>query len=262
MRAFLNVLIDKEICMGDYYSNEPILYIDRFLELRKRETTQYNDVIRLRNYRGLSGAFNTHKDLNVVTSSLLYNFSYRDTLTNNGIGVLPRYELENNPDFKQLVVGLIITNKENTQALLLRRKTDDSQNKTLTLIQGHVAIPEFSTDEEIDNYLTSTTLYDVLYDNMIREAEEEVRGLISVVYPSLPSTIHIEYFANNDYDASDISYYHIGFIFELVVDDLSSLTKLESGEPNKHSLEIVNIEDVLNDPLLDNWVYEIFKLNR
>ena len=57
--------------MGDYYSDEPILYIDRFLELRKRENTQYNDVIRLRNYRGLSGAFNTHKDLNVVTSSYI-----------------------------------------------------------------------------------------------------------------------------------------------------------------------------------------------
>ena len=248
--------------MGDYYSDEPILYIDRFLELRKRENTQYNDVIRLRNYRGLSGAFNTHKDLNVVTSSLLYNFSYRDTLTNNGIGVLPRYELEDNPDFKQLVVGLVITNQENTQALLLRRKTDDSQNNTLTLIQGHVSIPEFKTDKEIDEYLTSTTLYDVLYDNMLREAEEEVRGLISVVYPMLPSTMHIEYFANNDYDASNISYYHIGFIFELKVDDLSNLTKLTSGEPNKHNLEIVNIADVLDDPLLDDWVYEIFKLNK
>jgi len=161
-----------------------------------------------------------------------------------------------------LVVGLVITNQENTQALLLRRKTDDSQNNTLTLIQGHVSIPEFETDEEIDDYLTSTTLYDVLYDNMLREAEEEVSGLISLVYPALPSTMHIEYFANNDYDASNISYYHIGFIFELKVDDLSSLTKLVSGEPSKHSLEIVNIADVLDDPLLDDWVSEIFKLNK
>ncbi len=97
-----------------------------------------------------------------------------------------------------MVVGLVITNRENTQALLLRRKTILKITR-LTLIQGHVSIPEFKTDEEIDEYLTSTTLYDVLYDNMLREAEEEVRGLISVVYPTLPA-MHIEYFANNDYD--------------------------------------------------------------
>ena len=62
-----------------------------------------------------------------------------------------------------------------------------------------MSAPESYKDDE-EAYLSSTTLYDVLYDNMLREAEEEVQGLVSVFYNSAPNTMHIEYFANNDFD--------------------------------------------------------------
>ena len=120
-----------------------------------------------------------------------------------------------------------------------------------------MSAPESYKDDE-EAYLSSTTLYDVLYDNMLREAEEEVQGLVSVFYNSAPNTMHIEYFANNDFDRTDIAYYHTGFIFELVVDNIEELAKFKSGEPEKHAVELVEVDKIIDDPNLDPWVREIF----
>lgn len=245
--------------MGDYTEREPILCIRRFLTL-KEGRKPFSEVIRLRNYHGLTGAFGKDTDFNMLASSLLYTFSYRDTLQNNGMEVHKRNHVEFNEKYKQIVVGLLVTNPEHTKALLLRKKTRNDFNQ-LTLIQGHVSAPESYKDDE-EAYLSSTTLYDVLYDNMLREAEEEVQGLVSIFYNSAPNTMHIEYFANNDFDRTDIAYYHTGFIFELVVDNIEELAKFKSGEPEKHAVELVEVDKIIDDPNLDPWVREIFKLNQ
>ena len=58
----------------------------------------------------------------MLASSLLYTFSYRDTLQNNGMEVHKRNHVEFNEKYKQIVVGLLVTNPEHTKALLLRKK--------------------------------------------------------------------------------------------------------------------------------------------
>lgn len=169
-----------------------------------------------------------------------------------------RSEAENNPLYVQIVVGLIVKCK-NTY-LLLKCTNGDMKSHT-TLIEGHVNIPKESND----------MFMITLPNEVMRELQEEVESTwlfnSSFIKKSINNRgfiFHPKYITYNNSTPENISYYHTGFIYEMVIpdkyyEDFNS-DNFWSKEPDKNEIIFVDKEDLqttLENP--DNWLAEMIR---
>jgi hypothetical protein len=146
---------------------------------------------------------------------------------------------------------------------LLKCKAGDMKDH-LTMVQGHV--------NANTHMLENSSLGDILRDNIIREAIEEVR------FPNNPMmkdfigkcvfdkklTPRLKFMT---YDVLGeeitISKYHIGYIFDIDIPERYShlIQMLTSNEPRINSSIIYDIRDGIPE-LADSWLVEIIKYYR
>ena len=160
------------------------------------------------------------------------------------VGVANRYDLEYNGDeFKQMVVGALVFDVKDNSLYVLKCKSERLNGK-LTMVQGHLAVPESLKDEEEYN------MFYVIEHNLFKELSEEVmldrEDVLDVEFRYVISS--------ND---NKISSEHIGMLTVVYIDSSKMEKEVVSGEPDKHevvnlSLDDLNNEEVLNS--MDTWL--------
>ena len=194
-----------------------------------------------------------HSDLYVIDDST-YNSTRTNKYPNQRILSLldmkqkdliyfDRNEVEDDKDYQQLVVGLLIRCNEN---VLLLECIDGDMVGQFTMVEGHV-----DRDKRFDEYLLNT----VLYHNVIREFNEEIAVDCSKLNRSDIGALYspqLKYITWNNVDEAEIAYRHIGFIYELDLSAASHLFTPEilgNGEPHKNRLHFINIPSLK----LETW---------
>ena len=152
---------------------------------------------------------------------------------------IPRFKAEYDLLYKQLVVACYITDNKN---ILLLESLDGKMKSKITMIQGHV---KFTRSCYLKNQFT------ILRENLMREIEEELilKDDIYLPIPLLPSFTYNGYMTLTESE-------HFGLIYHIQVTDINDIiNKIQTGEPEKHKLVVLEIsDDLLNKPNLDTWV--------
>ena len=224
------------------YKREEILATPRIKKLDKVKSDLYvldpffNDIITKFRYNGIINVLKLHENCD-----------------DNDLIHMDRNLLEGNEYYQQIVVGLIIRCKDE---ILLLKCINGDMSGNYTLIQGHVKYMPFDH---------SKSLYDILLQNINIEFSEEINLKYSELEIFNKEQLKrvfdpkLKFITFNSYDNKKISYYHIGYIFEI---DLSNYPKMfsgkyfKSGEPDKNKVEFVSVFD-FTDYTFDNWVSEI-----
>lgn len=141
-----------------------------------------------------------------------------------------RDQAEYNLDYRQVNVGLLIVDDEG-KVLVLRKKND-----FLALIGGHTDFIRESYDISI-NELT--------HYNMVKEYKEEV---ISDIDPERLPKEPI-FFVTEGHEMWD--FMHAWFIYVMKVDNLFNY-KFKSGEKDKHSTVVMDIDEAIEDKKVKN----------
>jgi len=153
--------------------------------------------------------------------------------------ILPRFEAEYNPLYKQLVVACYITDNKN---ILLLESLNGRMKDKITMIQGHVG---FTRSCYLKNQFT------ILRENLMREIKEEliIQEDFCLPIPLLPTFTYNGYITLTENE-------HFGLLYEIKVPNINDiLDKIQTGEPEKHKLVVLEIDDkLLNKPNLDTWV--------
>lgn len=161
---------------------------------------------------------------------------------------IPRLFVEGNPHYRQLCVGILLT--QGDKLILLQNTEKHRLANKISLIQGHVDIPHnlLNVFEQM-----SCNLMTYLERTVYKELTEEIGGLENVqLKPKL-----IDIICSDD---NEISKEHLGFIFNIELPDYIDISKLTSKEPEKHSMLITNeafIKSILSNTRLDNDTMEI-----
>lgn len=170
-------------------------------------------------------------------------------LDDPGFEVRPRFEMEYNPEYKQLVANSYITDGQHI--ILLKTKDQTRIQNKLTLIQGHV-----SFDETI--YLLSQRQYN--RQAAIREFLEEVtavddKSVLLELATSFPETPR--FYINTRNNHIDIE--HFGIVYEVTVGNAVDLfTQLTTAESENHELGIIAIADWKDhEAELDGWALNV-----
>jgi predicted NUDIX family phosphoesterase len=137
----------------------------------------------------------------------------------------PRYEVENNPNYRQVCVSAYITDGKN---IILLKSIDGRLEGNLTLVQGHV---DFSKEAYIMNHR------DFLLFNIKRDLEEEIGLTIDA------TNLRPKFFI---WDSSNyIALEHAGFTYEIRVTDCHELMKeLKNNEPYKHEIGVYMLKNM------------------
>ena len=165
--------------------------------------------------------------------------------SNFRVGIDNRNNLEYNGDsVKQLVVGGLVFDVSKGDFYVLKCKGERLKDK-LTLIQGHLGVPEFAMEE--------TDLGEIIEYNMIKELNEEV-----CLLPKDIMQIEMRYFIqSND---NKISSEHMGVISMVYIDSSKMDYELVSGEPEKHDVVKLSFMDISNLEVLDScdtWLRKV-----
>lgn len=137
-----------------------------------------------------------------------------------------RNQAEYNLDYRQVNVGLLIVDENNKTAVIRKN------NGYLSLIGGH-------TDFNKDSY--DMTVEEMTRFNVVKEFKEEiVTNLDPELIPASPL-----FFITEGADLWD--FFHCWFIYLVPVKDINDYT-FTSGEKDKHVVEIIDIDELLNDP--------------
>ena len=165
--------------------------------------------------------------------------------SNFRVGIDNRNNLEYNGDsVKQLVVGGLVFDVSKGDFYVLKCKGERLKDK-LTLIQGHLGVPEFAMEE--------TDLGEIIEYNMIKELNEEV-----CLLPKDIMQIEMRYFIqSND---NKISSEHMGVISMVYIDSSKMDYELVSGEPEKHDVVKLSFMDISNLEVLDGcdtWLRKV-----
>lgn len=158
-----------------------------------------------------------------------------------------RLIVENNEDFIQLVVGLIVKCKDK---YVLMKCEDGIMNGNTTLIQGHV-----NWDKG-----TAFTLYNILQMEMIRELYEEI-SIDNIIDNVHETDLELMYVTYNTWDKTRPSYYHYGFIYKLELPETIyngvNTINLVSKEPEKNKVIVITKEELKNIVHPDTWLGEM-----
>jgi hypothetical protein len=178
-----------------------------------------------------------------------------------GMLSIDRNAVEDNWQFQQIVVGLII--RSGAKMFLFKCKKGDMQER-ITMVQGHVN----ATRAIVENM----PFGEVLRANIVRELLEEVKIPSNRMAKELMARCMFdERFSPKlkfmTYDVlsnqSNISRYHIGYIFDIAIptEYQDILKLLSSNEPH---LNTSYIADITKDDLdnADSWLTEIINYYR
>lgn len=161
------------------------------------------------------------------------------------VGLENRNNLEYNGDhFKQLVVGVLIFDVHKNEFYVLKCKGERLPGK-LTMVQGHMALPEEIEDIMDINYANEY--------NMIKELEEEV-GIYKDEILDMETRYCIQ---SND---NKISSEHMGLISIVYINTEDLDREIVSGEPDKHDVVKLTYMDICNLDLLssaDPWLRKV-----
>lgn len=165
--------------------------------------------------------------------------------SNFRVGIDNRNNLEYNGDaVKQLVVGGLIFDVSKGEFYVLKCKGERLKDK-LTLVQGHLGVPEFAMEE--------TDLGEIIEYNMLKELSEEI-----CLLPKDIMQIEMRYFVqSND---NKISSEHMGAISLVYIDSSKMENELVSGEPEKHDVVKLSFMDISNLEVLDScdtWLRKV-----
>lgn len=141
---------------------------------------------------------------------------------------IPRIFVEGNPHYRQLCVGILLTQGDK---LVLLQNTDKHRlaNK-ISLIQGHVDLPHHLLND-FENMECNLITY--LERTVYKELNEEIGGLDVIQFQSKLMDI----ICSND---NAISKEHLGFIFNIELPEYINISKLTSKEPEKHKIFIAD----------------------
>lgn len=165
--------------------------------------------------------------------------------SNFRVGIDNRNNLEYNGDaVKQLVVGGLIFDVSKGEFYVLKCKGERLKDK-LTLVQGHLGVPEFAMEE--------TDLGEIIEYNILKELSEEI-----CLLPKDIMQIEMRYFVqSND---NKISSEHMGAISLVYIDSSKMENELVSGEPEKHDVVKLSFMDISNLEVLDTmdtWLRKV-----
>lgn len=165
--------------------------------------------------------------------------------SNFKLGIDNRHNLEYNGDaVKQLVVGALVFDVSKGEFYVLKCKGERLKDK-LTLVQGHLAVPENMNEE--------MTVANVIEYNTLKELYEEV----SLGYEDVMQ-MELRYFIqSND---NKISSEHMGLISIVYIDSSKMEYELVSGEPEKHDVVKLSFMDLSNLEVLDTmdtWLRKV-----
>ena len=162
-----------------------------------------------------------------------------------GVNLANRNTLEYNGDkVKQLVVGAVVFDIATDEIIVLGCKGERLANK-LTLVQGHMAFDEKATPR--------TRLKTIMMRNLRKEISEELTLDPDDIFNIDP----LYMIQTND---NKISSEHIGMISLVMIDSDKLTYEIESGEPDKHSVVRLSLQDVRNIKVLDNmdtWLRKV-----
>jgi len=157
--------------------------------------------------------------------------------------IVPRYEAEYDPLFKQIVVACLIVDSKKENILLLKSLNGRMKDQ-LSMVQGHV---KFTRSCYLKNQ------YYILRENMIRELVEELNVTDSYLDQNISKNPIATY--NGYTTLTEIE--HFGVIYKLEVGNIDSLLD-KNNEPDKHEFVKININDCLYRNIkfnsLDSWV--------
>jgi len=178
-----------------------------------------------------------------------------------GMVSIDRNAVEDNWQFQQIVVGLII--RSGSKMFLFKCRKGDMQER-ITMVQGHVN----ATRAIVENM----PFGEVLRENIVRELLEEVKIPSNKIAKELMAKCMFdERFTPKlkfmTYDIlstpSTLSRYHIGYIFDIAIptEYHDILKLLSSNEPHRNTSYIADItKDKLDNA--DNWLVEIIDYYR
>lgn len=188
---------------------------------------------------------------NIISSNDIFNIYKIDGIDINKFDYLdiPRCDAECNPDYLQIVVGLIIKCNDN---ILLLSNIEGDMSGNMTLVQGHV-----------DKSNTNEALSLKLKNNLIREFFEEInpQDCAKTFMDILNSTKPMLMIVPNKDNYSSISRFHIGIIYGIDVDEQSFYT-LRSNEI-KNELVYYNLKSFPCNSIeifLDTWVLSLLNI--
>lgn len=161
------------------------------------------------------------------------------------VGIENRNNLEYNGDkFKQLVVGAIVFDVHKNEMYVLKCKGERLKDK-LTMVQGHMGLPENVEDVLDLNYANEY--------NLLKELEEEI-GLHKDEILDIETRYCIQ---SND---NKISSEHMGLISIVYINTEDLDRELKSGEPEKHDVVKLTYMDISNLDMLtsaDTWLRKV-----
>lgn len=198
-----------------------------------------------------------------------YNYEYTHKFPNSSILNIPekfqkevlnfnRHDIEYNNKYQQLVVCLVI--RSNSDFLFLDCINGDMKGHT-TMVEGHV---------KYDPLESEMMLNTILYENIMREFNEEIvinfskidKKDIGAFY-----NIKLKYVSWNNDNYNNISYRHIGFIYELDLSDTKypiSKSIFQAGEPDTNKLIFLNLDEIKVSDYnnFDSWTRELIVYNQ
>lgn len=178
---------------------------------------------------------------------------------NNLYLVANRYDVEYSgvTSYKQVICGAIVTCGD--KIVVLKSKGGRLKSK-LTMIQGHVNVDNVDAFGVV--YADPCYMRSIVLDNLEKELNEELNisknGETESVLDYITGKNYIGSIQTND---NKISEEHVGFIWVVNIEE-KYMEYLTSGEPEKHDVEILTIQelyDEIDKGNVDTWLAKLAK---
>lgn len=172
---------------------------------------------------------------------------------------IPRSIVEDLPYVKQAVVGIFI---QSESRIFLMKCLEGGMAGHYTMLEGHVAIPMENVQKDLLK-INRDKLCDILYENAVRELNEEIHiecgARVLVDASSIRLTPKWFTHKNEVPGGSDISAKHVGFIYSMWIPDrLFDSISIKSNE-SCNELYCIEKSSIDNDFIsrCDIWLQEI-----
>jgi dCMP deaminase len=169
----------------------------------------------------------------------------KEILKKIGTQFTNRNELEYNGDFvRQLVVGALVYDVFTDSFIVLKCKGERLKDK-LTLVQGHVS--------KLEKGNVKHRLQTILNKNIKKELTEE----LTIDLEDIISIEPLYLVQSND---NKISSEHLGVIYLVKIDTGNIEYEIESGEPEKHDVEMLSLfklSDLKVIDKMDTWLRKV-----
>lgn len=170
-----------------------------------------------------------------------------------------RYDVEyiGNSEYKQVICGAIVVCGD--KVVVLKSKEGRLKNK-LTMIQGHVNADNIEANGIV--YANPYVMRSIVLDNLDKELDEELKINKAGKNESvLDYIMHKKYICSIQTNDNKISEEHVGFIWVVNIEE-KYLEYITSGEPDKHDIELLTIQelyDEIDKGNVDTWLSKLAK---